>query len=60
MSWKETKFIKREEAIRLIVAQMIDISHKTNDELEEMLRQYGYGGDSKLEHYGCRFIVIDP
>ena len=57
MGRKSTVNIKREEAVRLIIKQMITLNDKSNKELEDMLEEYGYGDDSKLEYYGYNFIV---
>jgi len=59
MGWKSTINIKREEAVRLIIKQMVSLSDKSNKELEDLLEGCGYGDDSELEYYGHNFIVED-
>ena len=59
MSWKSTITITREEAIRLIISQILPLSDKTDEELATMLEECGFGEDSELEYYGYNFIVTD-
>jgi hypothetical protein len=59
MGWKSTLEITREEAIRLIQKRLLILDRLTNQELEDLVDELGYGEDSNLEYYGHNFNVVN-
>ena len=59
MGWKSTAEITRSEAKRLIMQKLINIDQLSNEELENMIEELGYGEDTNLEYYGHNFIVTN-
>lgn len=56
MSWKSTKTITREEAIKLITTHIENFS---NEELANGLEKLGFGDNLNLPYCGYNFSVKD-
>ena len=59
MGWKSTVDITRSEAKRLIMQKLINLDQLSNEELENMIEELGYGEDTNLEYFGHNFIVTN-
>ena len=59
MGWKSTIDISRTEAKRLIMQKLTMLDGLTNEELEDIVGELGYGDDANLQYYGYNFNVID-
>lgn len=58
MGWKSTIKITRNEARKLIIEKLVSLDNLTNQELESILYQLGYGDDNNLPYYGYNFDVV--
>ncbi len=59
MGWKSTVTISRDEAISLINARLRNYEDRSNEELGDLLEEFGYGDNSDLPYYGANFHVTD-
>ena len=59
MGWKSTIDITRSQAKELIIKELTLLEDKTNDELAEMVAEFGYGDDLDKPYFGYNFNVID-
>ena len=62
MGWKSTTDLKREEVIDLIMSRINKITlckDMSNEELEKILSDLGYGDNYDLPYYGFNFNIID-
>jgi hypothetical protein len=57
MGWKSTIDITRNEAIELITRSLLKVHTMSNQELEDLLENLGYGDDSDKEYFGYNFNV---
>jgi len=59
MSWKSTIDINRTEAIRLILEKIETLDKLSNNDLNNILFDFGYGDDVNLPYYGYNFNILD-
>lgn len=60
MGWKSTADITREQAIALILTKLLGENNcYTNNKLEEILDNMGFGDDPNLPYFGYNFNIVD-